>query len=292
MQNTLRSAITFEGVGLHAGESAKLVISPAEANTGIILSVAGVRIVASYLAVEHMPLCTLLRGPAGISVSTVEHVMAALAALGIDNALIELDGTEMPIMDGSSAPFVEGILAAGIRPQIAPRRYAKVIKPVEVRDGESVCRLLPADKFTAEISINFANQRVGRQSIQFDGTADSFVSDFCMARTFCMAADIEYMHSHGRALGGSLDNAVVFDGDRILNEGGLRIEREPARHKMLDVVGDLALFGARIIGKFEAERPGHRMTNLLLRRAATEGALLAVDESKVGSDREREVCAA
>jgi len=274
MQKTILGSTRFTGVGLHSGKSASLLISPASAGTGIVFRREGVAIPARFDGVDHQPLCTFLTGPGGASISTIEHFMAAAWALGFDNLIVDVDGPEVPIMDGSALPFVRGLAGAGEQTLSVRRKTAKVVRAVEYREGKSVTRLLPSDGFSAWIRIEFEQRAIGRQEVSFDGSFEQFMSGFSMARTFCLKKDIDAMHAAGKALGGSLENAVVYDGDRILNPGGLRVEKEAVRHKMLDVVGDLALLGWHLEARFEGVRPGHRMTNMLLRKAFATGALV------------------
>ena len=208
---------------------------------------------------------TLLRGPDGTTISTIEHIMAALAGTGVHNVRIELDGPEVPILDGSSAAFVSGILGAGLAQQDAPLRAIRVLKPVEVRQGEAFARLVPADHLEMEFAIDFADPAIGAQTKRLDLANGAFVRELMDSRTFCRRADVEAMQSNGLALGGTYFNAVVFDGDRVLSPGGLRHDDEPVRHKMLDAVGDLALAGAPLLARYSGNRAGHAMTNRLLR---------------------------
>jgi UDP-3-O-[3-hydroxymyristoyl] N-acetylglucosamine deacetylase len=201
----------------------------------------------------------------GVSVSTIEHVMAALAGSAIHNALIEIDGPEVPILDGSSLAFVAGFLAAGIDEQDAPIRAIRVLKPVEVQDGDAVARLEPADMLEIDFSIDFADAAIGVQSRVLNMANGAFVRELSDSRTFCRQSDVDAMRANGLALGGTLENAVVIDGDRVLSPGGLRHSDEPVRHKMLDALGDLALAGGPILGRYTGVRAGHALTNRLLR---------------------------
>jgi UDP-3-O-[3-hydroxymyristoyl] N-acetylglucosamine deacetylase len=276
MQRTISNVAQFVGTGLHAGDSVQAKVHPGEPDTGIRFLRNGYIVPANFSLVEHSPLCTLLCDPNGNHVSTVEHFMAAVWALGLDNLIVELSSDEMPILDGSSLPFIRGLTKAGIVNQCHPKRRAKVLRRVDVHYGESSASLSPASNFSAGIEIDFKCAAIGHQELEFDGSFEGYMADIAMARTFCMSEDIAAMHSCGRALGGSLENAVVFEGDRIVNTHGLRIEQEPVRHKMLDAIGDLALLGRPILGRYEAIRPGHRLTNMLLREACRLGAI--VDE--------------
>lgn len=270
MQKTLKSKVVFEGVGLHSGAPVRMVVHPASAEYGIWFKrtdvLAGDNFVAArWDQVDRTPLCTKLRNDAGMTVSTVEHVMAALSGCGIYNALIELNGPEVPILDGSSAEFVAGFLAAGIRDLSEPSRLLRILKPVEVRDGLAMARLDPAPGFELRFHIDFVDSAIGDQSKRLSMANGTFVRELCDSRTFCRQSDVDAMHAQGLALGGTYDNAVVVDGARVLSPGGFRHPDEAVRHKMLDAVGDLALAGAPIFGRYTGERAGHTMTNTLLR---------------------------
>lgn len=269
MQATLKKMVAFTGVGLHSGAASRVEIHPAAADHGIVfqrtdLSPA-VDIPARWDRVTPSRLCTLLDDGHGITLSTVEHVMAALAGTGVHNARVTVDGPEVPILDGSSAPFVAGILQAGIRQQAAPLRAIRVLRSVEVRDGAAYARLAPADHLEIDFQIDFADRAIGHQEKRLDMANGAFLRELADSRTFCRQSDVETMQQSGLALGGSYFNAVVIDGDRVLSPGGLRHEDEAVRHKMLDAVGDLALAGAPLLARYTGHRAGHAMTNRLLR---------------------------
>lgn len=268
MQTTIAQKARFRGVGLHSGAAVRLAILPAPVDHGIVFvrtDLGGVRIPARWDQVTLSPLCTLLDDGAGVTVSTVEHVMAALVGTGINNAVVEVNGPEVPILDGSSAPFVQGILEAGLRRQLAPQRAIRVLRPVEVRVGEGFARLSPADHLEIHFDIDFADAAIGHQEKQLDMANGSFVRELMDSRTFCRQADVIQMQENGLALGGTYLNAVVIDGDKVLSPGGLRHEDEAVRHKMLDAVGDLGLAGAPLLARYTGHRAGHAMTNKLLR---------------------------
>lgn len=283
MQSSLTSAVAFDGVGLHSGAPVRMVVNPAPAGHGIVfhrldLPAGQARIPAIWDAVVPSRLCTLLANPHGHTLSTVEHIMAALAGCGIHNALIDIDGPEVPILDGSAAPFVRAFLAAGITTQEAPVRALRILHPVEVRDGDAVARLEPADTMEMAFSIDFADAAIGRQEKQLNLANGTFVRELSDSRTFCRQADVDFMRANGLALGGTLENAVVVQGDRVLSPGGLRHADEPVRHKMLDALGDLALAGGPVLGRYIGTRAGHALTNRLLRQVfATPGAATWVD---------------
>lgn len=272
MQTTIKSAISFSGTGLHSGLPATVTLRPASAHHGIWFSrsdvAVGDRLIpARWDAVNRSPLCTKLENPTGLSVSTVEHLMAALAGCGIHNALIEIDGPEVPILDGSSAPFVRGIMQRGIRRLAAPVMVFEVLKTVTVQEGEASATISPADTLRIDFEIDFADAAIGRQRKSLVMNNGSFARELCDSRTFCRQADVEAMQANGLALGGAPgENAVVFDGDAVLSPGGLRHADEPVRHKMLDALGDLALAGAPLLGHYVGTRAGHSLTNTLLRK--------------------------
>ncbi len=271
MQNTLKTAAVFEGRGLHSGKPVRMVVRPAAANLGVWFKRTDVAprdamVAAQWDQVVPSRLCTLIRNAQGTEVSTIEHVMAALAGCAVHNVLIEIDGAEVPILDGSSAPFVQGLLAAGLIEQSAPVRAIRVLKTVEVRDGDAIARLEPADMLEIDFQIQFDDAAIGSQSKQLNLSNGAFVRELCDSRTFCRRIDVEAMQANGLALGGTPgENAVVFDGDRILSPGGLRHADEPVRHKMLDAMGDLYLAGGPILGRYTGIRAGHALTNKLLR---------------------------
>ena len=268
MQTTIAQKARFRGVGLHSGAAVRLAILPAPADHGIVFvrtDLDGARIPARWDLVTPSQLCTLLDNGQGATVSTVEHVMAALVGTGINNAVVEVNGPEIPILDGSSAPFVQGILEAGLRRQLAPLRAIRVLRPVEVRVGEGFARLSPADHLQIHFDIDFTDAAIGHQEKRLDMANGSFVYELMDGRTFCRQADVISMQQNGLALGGTYLNAVVIDGDKVLSPGGLRHEDEAVRHKMLDAVGDLGLAGAPLLALYTGHRAGHAMTNKLLR---------------------------
>ncbi|MDO5529042.1 MAG: UDP-3-O-acyl-N-acetylglucosamine deacetylase [Paracoccus sp. (in: a-proteobacteria)] len=270
MQATISKAAEFRGVGLHSGLQARLEIRPAPVDHGIVfersdLAPPANRVAARWDMVTPSRLCTVLDGGNGATVSTVEHIMAAIAGTGIHNALIRIDGPEIPILDGSAQPFVAGILAAGITAQDASLRAIRLTGEVEVRDGEAWARLSPADHLEIDFHIEFTDGAIGRQDKTLDMANGAFLRELMDSRTFCRQADVEAMRKAGLALGGTYLNAVVVDGDRVLSPGGLRHADEAVRHKMLDAVGDLALAGAPLLARYSGNRAGHAMTNRLLR---------------------------
>lgn len=271
MQTTLKSPISFAGVGLHTGKQVEVTLRPASAEFGIWFRRTDEQgrdplVPACWHAVPSAELCTKLQNRDGVSVSTVEHLMAAIAGTGITNLLVEVNGPEVPILDGSSAPFVEGILSKGLRKQEASMRALKILKPVEVRNGDAYARLEPSAEFEIDFEIEFPDVAIGRQHKALNLANGTFVHELCDSRTFCRQSDVAAMRANGLALGGRPGiNAVVFDDANVMSPGGLRHRDEPVRHKMLDALGDLALAGAPIIGRYTAHKAGHAMTNALLR---------------------------
>jgi UDP-3-O-[3-hydroxymyristoyl] N-acetylglucosamine deacetylase len=270
MQTTLRGALTFDGIGLHSGRPVRLRILPASGEYGIWfkrLDVVGLdpMIPAAWDRVTDTRMCTLLSNTDSVSVSTVEHLMAALAGMGVTNALIELDGPEVPIMDGSSRGFVQAIQARGLRNVDGEARAIRILKPVEVIDQGRVARLEPSDMFEIDFEIVFEDAAIGAQSKVLAMGPGVFAEQLMDCRTFCRKAEVDALQKMGLAQGGSLENAIVVDGGEVLNPGGLRRPDEFVRHKMLDAVGDLALAGAPIIGRYVGRKAGHEMTNKLLR---------------------------
>jgi UDP-3-O-[3-hydroxymyristoyl] N-acetylglucosamine deacetylase len=244
-------------------------LKPAPENTGILfkrmdVDAAVSEIPALYNTVSDLIMCTTVENEAGVKVATVEHLMAALSGCGVDNVIVELDGPEVPVMDGSSAPFVFLIECADIVDQDMPRRYIKVLKEIEVTDGQATAMLSPADNISVAFEIDFDNPRIGKQSCSYSLRNGTFKNELCRARTFGFLSEFEKLKEMGLAKGGSLENAIVLSGQDVLNEEGLRYQDEFVRHKALDAVGDLYLAGAPIIGQFHGFRSGHALNNRLL----------------------------
>ncbi|MBI3699244.1 MAG: UDP-3-O-acyl-N-acetylglucosamine deacetylase [Afipia sp.] len=268
-QTTLRAPVTVTGVGVHSGSPVSLTLAPADINTGFVFIRTGLEgadreVQAAATSVIATDFATVLGDKEGPCVSTAEHVLAALRGMGVDNATIEVDGPEVPIMDGSAAPFVAAIDSVGLVQQSAPRRYIEVLKTVQVSIGNSFGEIRPHNGFRAEIEIDFANSQIGRQAYNFDMNADSFRRDICRARTFGLMSDVAKLWSEGYALGASFENSVVFDETRVLNAEGLRYADECVRHKVLDVVGDLALAGLPLLGLYKSVRGGHKLNHAVL----------------------------
>jgi len=270
-QRTLAGEARLHGVGLHSGASVRLALRPADVGAGIRFwraDLGGAGVAALALNVRETALGTTLADPAGTAVATVEHLLAALSIAGIDNADIELDGPEAPILDGSAAPFLEAIEAAGVATQAAPRRWLKIAEEVRIEDGVRHVAASPGEGRLIDVTIDFDEPAIGRQRVRVDLDDPADALRLARARTFCRRRDIDAMRAAGRALGGSLDNAVVVDGAAILNDGGLRDPAEFALHKALDLVGDLALVGAPVIGLITGVRCGHDLNNRLARALA------------------------
>ncbi len=270
VQTTLKTSVTFSGIGLHTGRLVRMTLQPASAEYGIWfrridVNGADQMIAARWDQVIPSQLSTKIANDDGVEVSTIEHVMAAIAGTGLTNVLIEIDGPEVPILDGSAAPFVSGILSRGLQQLDAPARAIEVLKPVEVRRGDAVARLLPSDGFEMSFEIDFTDGAIGHQAKTLDMSNGTFVHELCDSRTFCRLSDVEAMRENGLALGGTFENAVVVDGSKVVSPGGLRHRDEPVRHKMLDALGDLLTAGAPLLARYEGEKAGHALTNHLLR---------------------------
>ncbi len=266
-QTTVEREVIMKGIGVHSGAEVSLIIHPAEANSGYNFYVQGGErighVPGDFRAVSNLTLCTVLSAADGTTIATVEHLLAALRGLGVDNADIEAGGNEIPIMDGSAEPFVDAIDEVGLRDLDEPRRYIKVLRPVQVKDGDSVGEIFPYNGLRLDIEIDFSSELIGRQRLDLDITPASF-KRICRARTFGFMKDVKQLWAAGRALGSSLDNTVAIGDGRILNPEGLRYTDEFVRHKTLDAVGDLALAGAPILGLYRSYRGGHKLNSKLL----------------------------
>lgn len=268
MQQTLKSAISCTGIGLHSGEKVSMTLHPAAPDAGIVfrrtdVAGEGVEIPAKHDRVVDSRLCTTI-GAEGKAIGTVEHLMAALAGAGIDNALIEVGGAEVPVMDGSAAPFLFLIDCAGVVEQDAPRKAIRVLKPVSIVDGDKSATLTSANGFTLDFQIDFSNPVIGSQAMSLGLSDGVFKNEIARARTFGFLHEAEALWAAGLAKGASLDNAVVVSGDKVLNEDGMRFDDECVRHKILDAVGDLYMAGAPILGHYDGVRASHALNNQLL----------------------------
>lgn len=268
-QHTLKDSFTCIGVGLHTGLKIIMTVMPAEANTGIRfvrkdISHGFNEVLANWHVVSDTHLNTTVSNRMGVRVSTIEHLMAALFSCGIDNALVVLDGPEIPIMDGSALPFVNLIEGAGRKNQHADRKAIVIKKTVILSDGKKFASLQPSQTPILDITIDFDSKVIGKQHLQLPMTRETISQEIAHARTFGFAEQVTTLKQLGFARGGSLKNAILVHNDKVLNKEGLRNNNEFVRHKALDCVGDLALAGAPIIGEFKAQFPGHKLTNLLL----------------------------
>lgn len=269
-ERTLVAPAICAGVGVHTGQRVRLAIRPASTGTGIVFVRTDItdrenRIVVSGDAVVDARLNTMIENEAGVRLSTIEHLMAAFCALGISNAVVEVDGPELPILDGSALPFVQLLDRAGFRRQEAPVRYIEILEPIHVTDGDKHAALYPCDRYEMRFEIDFTSPVVGNQVIDFVVDEQTFRDEIMSARTFGFAHEVEALRQAGLARGGSLENAVVIDGNEILNPGGLRMEREFVRHKALDAIGDLYVLGAPLLGRYEGYKAGHAVNNQLVR---------------------------
>jgi UDP-3-O-[3-hydroxymyristoyl] N-acetylglucosamine deacetylase len=269
-QRTLARALEFSGYGVHSGQPVTLTIEPAPADSGYLIAreledgttVGPVPV--HFSRVTRTTLCTTIDLGDSVSVATVEHVISALSGMGVDNALITLNGAECPILDGSAAPYVKGIMEAGLDVQPAPRRYIKIMRQVLVRNNEASAALEPYNGRMLDLEIDFDSRVIGRQRMIFDWTPRKYADDVSRARTFGFVRDAKILRQAGYALGSSLDNSITVHEDRILNPGGLRYEDEFVRHKLLDAIGDLALCGLPIYGRFRSYKGGHALNALVL----------------------------
>jgi len=276
-QRTLKNVIRATGAGLHSGEKVFLTLRPAAVDTGIVFRRVDleptVELPASAGLVTETMLCTGLSKGAG-KVMTVEHLMSAFAGLGIDNAYVDLSAPEVPIMDGSAGPFVFLLQSAGIVDQSAPKRFMRILRPVEVSDGDKVARFVPHDGFRLDFTVEFNHPAIptAQSRAVVDFSSEAYIREVSRARTFGFMRDLEFMRERNLGLGGSMDNAIVLDEFRVLNDDGLRYADEFVRHKILDAVGDLYLAGHPIIGAYEARKSGHALNNKLVRALLAEQA--------------------
>ncbi|THD81235.1 MAG: UDP-3-O-acyl-N-acetylglucosamine deacetylase [Phenylobacterium sp.] len=272
-QHTVRSPALFAGVGVHTGAYTRVAVRPAGVDAGIVFVRTDVtdrdnRVLVAPDTVCKTQLGTVIGNAAGVTVATIEHLMAAMVMLGVDNAVVELDGPEMPIMDGSSLPFIRILDRAGARTQDSPRRFIEILETVEVIDGDKRASLSPAEGFEVAFAIEFPTAVIGRQSVDLAMDGEAFREELADCRTFGFLHEVEALRAMGLARGGSLENVVVIEGDRVLNPEGLRRPDEFVRHKALDAIGDLYVLGAPILGRFEGELAGHAINNLLVRAVA------------------------
>ena len=269
-ERTLVAPAIIAGVGVHTGRRVRLAVRPAPAGTGIVFVRTDVtdrdnRIPVSGEAVVDARLNTMIANADDVRLSTIEHLMAAFAALGVSNAVVEVDGPELPILDGSARDFVNLLDRAGFRRQPTPVGYIEILEAIQVEEGDKRAALLPCDRYEMRMEIDFPSAAIGNQVVDFVVDETTFRTEIMAARTFGFAHEVEALRQAGLARGGSLENAVVIDGDDILNPGGLRMEREFVRHKALDAIGDLYVLGAPILGRYEGYKAGHALNNKLVR---------------------------
>ena len=283
-QKTIKENITFKGVGLHSGLNVNLIIKPAEPNTGIIFKRTDLKenniIIPNLFNVSSAIFCTTISNERGVSVSTIEHLMGALYGLGIDNLQIEIDNQELPILDGSAKLFVEAIIKTGIKDSDAPIKIIKIEKKIEFNDGNKKISLEPSKiSLDIDFELKYENDLIGTQRNSIK-VFESDLKDIYNSRTFCLFEDVEKLKEMGLAKGGNLDNAIVVKNDEILNESGLRNEKEFVNHKILDCMGDLYLTGYKIIGKIFCSQGGHKLTNQLLRKVFSNEENFSIIEIK------------
>jgi UDP-3-O-[3-hydroxymyristoyl] N-acetylglucosamine deacetylase len=290
-QITLRAAVTLEGIGVHSGDEVRVVLHPAEVNHGIIFLRTGLpgsreRLIdARHLTVTATELCTVIGDRDSGAVATVEHLMSALYGLGVDNVLVEIDGPEMPILDGSAGPFVAAMEEVGLVAASAPRKYLKILKTIRVAQGRAFAELRPNERsFRVDVEIDFDNPAIGRQRRAVEVTPTSYRREVSRARTFGFMRDVERLWKAGFALGASLENTVAIGDDTVVNPEGLRYADEFVRHKLLDAVGDLALSGHPILGSFRSYCGGHRLNLQVLETLFASRANYALLE--IGGRRE------
>lgn len=286
-QTTLRAAVTLTGIGVHSGAPASICLKPSSANSGVVFLRTGIDgmpsqlIHAKHTKVSATELCTVIGDRSSASVSTIEHLMSACSGLGLDNVLVEIDGPEMPIMDGSATDFVAAIEATGLVTLAAARRYLKVLQPVRIEQGRAFAELMPAEKgFRLDVEIDFDTAVIGRQRKVFDLEAKAYASEISKARTFGFMRDVEQLWKAGFAQGASLENTVAIGEDKVINPEGLRYRDEFVRHKVLDAIGDLALAGYPIIGEFRSYCGGHRMNVRVLEALFADRANFAIVEAE------------
>jgi UDP-3-O-[3-hydroxymyristoyl] N-acetylglucosamine deacetylase len=269
-QTTIAHEIELQGTGVHSGAPVSVVLHPAEADTGLRFLVTkrgrvAAEIPAKVSNVKNLTLCTVIGNEHGVTVGTVEHLLAALRGLSVDNCIIEIDSKEVPIMDGSAAPFVEAIDETGLRDLSAPRRFIKVLKPVRVEEGECWGEIVPHSGFHLDVEIDFDTPLIGRQRLAFEMSPGVFRNELANARTFGFMSDVERLWKAGLALGANLTNTIAIGDGRIMNREGLRDPLEFVRHKMLDAVGDLSLSGLPLLGAYRSVRGGHRLNSSVLK---------------------------
>ena len=269
LQKTIKKKIHFSGVGVHNGRAVSMTIEPAEVNTGIIFKRTDLKddntIKAIIDNVVDTRLCTKIKNSRGVSVSTIEHLMAALNALDIDNVVVKINSSELPALDGSSHEYVKKITNAGIKILNNKKKFFKILKRVEVKSGDRFISVTPSDSLSINISINYPDTVIGYSEYFYSHTINNFIKNLSMARTYTLQEDIEKMRTAGLAIGGTLNNAIVVDKYKILNPDGLRMEKEFIKHKTLDCIGDLYLLGMPLVGRIDCHAPGHNLNQKLIK---------------------------
>ncbi len=283
-QKTIKNTLIFKGIGLHTGEDVKIKIKPAQPNTGIIFKRVDLDknnlVIPNIFNVSDASFCTTISNESGVKVSTIEHLMAAFYGIGLDNAIIEINAQEVPIMDGSSKKFIEEISKTGLVSHEVPIKIIKIEKKVEFKDGEKYISIDKSNvSLDIDFEINFNNPLIGKQSNKINVYEDD-LSDIYSSRTFCLYEDIKKLKEMGLAKGGSLENAIVVKKDKVLNENGLRNDKEFVNHKILDCIGDIYLTGCKVIGSIQCSQGGHKLTNQLLRKVFQDKSNFSIFEIK------------
>ena len=292
-QKTLNSQVSFSGIGLHSGKKVDVTLEPANSNSGITFKRIDLEknneVIANFKNVSSAKLCTKIENEFGTSVSTVEHLMAAFYICGIDNLVVNLNGPEVPIMDGSAKDFVEIIKKSGLKTLKGKRKFVKIKKVIELKDSDKYIKISPTNNFEVKFTLDYKNNPLIRTQTNSVNFKKKNLEDIYNARTFCLYEDIEEIKSIGLAKGGSLDNAIVVQGNKILNEEGLRSEKEFVNHKILDLAGDFMLSGVRVVGFVECVHGGHALTNKFLKKIFSEKSNYDVIESESSSQNVRKI---
>ena len=292
-QKTLNSEVSFSGIGLHSGTNVDVTLVPANSNSGITFKRTDLEknneVIANFKNVSSAKLCTKIENDFGVSISTIEHLMAALYICGVDNLVVNLNGPEVPIMDGSAKDFVRIIKNCGLKTLRGKRKFVKIKKKIELKEDDKLINITPGNSFEVKFTLEYKKSPLIQTQTNRTNFQDKNLEDIYAARTFCLYEDIEEIKSVGLAKGGSLDNAVVVQGDKILNEGGLRSKKEFVNHKILDLAGDFMLSGARVIGLIECIHGGHSLTNKFLKKIFSDKSNYDIVESESSSPNVRKI---
>jgi len=292
-QKTLNSEVSFSGIGLHSGANVDVTLVPANSNSGITFKRTDLEknneVIANFKNVSSAKLCTKIENDFGVSISTIEHLMAALYICGVDNLVVNLNGPEVPIMDGSAKDFVRIIKNCGLKTLRGKRKFVKIKKKIELKEDDKLINITPGNSFEVKFTLEYKKSPLIQTQTNRTNFQDKNLEDIYAARTFCLYEDIEEIKSVGLAKGGSLDNAVVVQGDKILNEGGLRSKKEFVNHKILDLAGDFMLSGARVIGLIECIHGGHSLTNKFLKKIFSDKSNYDIVESESSSPNVRKI---